>query len=142
MLDSFVVRNEMSEGLSIGHAYTSTSSGHGSYQAASIQPVLHASCSLGRLVLVTAIVRQESSRARSDAKASALSPESSAPASQRASMLGRLAGLILRVMGSKDRARIHRAALRSHVLDFAEVVSRSASRRGRALWHRSQQDRC
>ena len=98
-LDSSVVRNEMSEGLSIGYAYTSTSSGHGSYQAASIQSVLHASCSLGRLVLVTAIARQESSRARSDTKASALSPESSAPASQRASMLGRLASLILRVMG-------------------------------------------
>lgn len=97
MLDSSVVRNEMSEGLSIGYAHTYTSGRHGSCQAASIQPVPHASCSLGRLVLVTAIVRQESSRARSDTKESALSLEGSA--SQRASMLGRLASLILRVMG-------------------------------------------
>ncbi len=73
MLDSSVVRNEMSEGLSIGYAHTSTSGRHGSYRAASIQPVPHASCSLGMLVLVTAIVRQESSRARSDTKESALS---------------------------------------------------------------------
>ena len=99
MLDSSVVRNEMSEGLSIGYAYTSTSSGHGSYQAASIQSVLHASCSLGRLVLVTAIVRQESSRARSDTKESVFSLETRTPALRRVSMLGRLASLILRVMG-------------------------------------------
>ena len=99
MLDSSVVRNEMSEGLSIGYAHTSISGRHGSYQAASIQPVPHASCNLGRLVLVTAIARQGSSGTRSDTEESALSPESSAPASQRASMLGRLASLILRVMG-------------------------------------------
>lgn len=63
----------MSEGLSIGYAHTSTSSGHGSHRD-SLDP-LRAACflHLGRLLLLTAIARQESSGARSDTKESALS---------------------------------------------------------------------